>query len=80
MQDMTGCVWEALTKRSGLTKLALPLENTSGYIIDEGLKQRDRGQGDQSAKDLVTEGGKWWKQVKRHKRKSLEGNLKWKGN
>ena len=23
-QDMTGCVWETLTKRSGLTKLALP--------------------------------------------------------
>ena len=42
MQDMTGCVWEALTKRSGLTKLALPLENTSGYIIDEGLKQGQR--------------------------------------
>lgn len=61
-QDMTGCEWEDLTKRSGLTKLALPFGKYLRLHYRGWTKiKRDRGQGDQSAKDFSDWGKKMMK-------------------
>ena len=52
------------------------MENNSGYITDDGLKKRDRDQGDQSAKDLVTEGGKMMKASEKAEKKIFRRKTK----